>query len=282
MRSFRPSTATLAGLCSLVITAWLSGSAAAATSLFEEIKARGSVTVGTEAASYPFEFVRDGKIVGYNKEVLDLVIQGWGVKLEQLDVPFAGLLTGLSQRKYDFVASNLFMTAERAEKYAFTMPTAAVDMAMARRKGDDRAKSVDDLTGLIAGVVVPPSVSYTGFQEHNEKLKAGGKAAAETKVFQSSPEMFVALSNKQVDVASLHVPGILGAMQRLPDRFEIVGRFGNRYWSGWVTRPEDTALRDAINVELRKLRDRGDLARLQNKWFGYAMEIPDTGYLPTK
>lgn len=276
--------ASIAILTSLILLGMALGPLApveAATNLFQEIKARGSVTVGTEAASYPFEFVREGKIVGYNKEVLDLVIQGWGVKLEQLDVPFAGLLTGLDQRKYDFVASNLFMTSERAQKYLFTMPTAAVDMAMARRKGDSRVNSVDDLSGLVAGVVVPPSVSYTGFQQHNEGLKAKGKAAAEMKVFQSSPEMFVALSNKQIDVASLHVPGILGAMQRLPDTFEVAGRFGNRYWSGWVTRPEDTALREAINVELRKLRDRGDLARLQTKWFGYAMEIPDTGYLPT-
>lgn len=280
MRSFLRSTATVAILLSLAMVPWLSEPATAATNPFDEIKARGSVTVGTEAASYPFEFIRDGKIVGYNKDVLDLVIEGWGVKLVQLDVPFAGLLTGLSQRKYDFVASNLFMTAERAQKYAFTMPTAAVDMAMARRKGDNRVKSVDDLSGLVAGVVVPPSVSYTGFQQQNDGLKAKGKAATDVRVFPSSPEMFVALANKQVDVVSLHVPGILGAMQRLPDTYDIVGRFGTRYWSGWLMRPEDTGLRDAINLEIRKLRDRGELARLQNKWFGYAMDIPDSGYLP--
>jgi polar amino acid transport system substrate-binding protein len=264
----------------LLTIATVSGHARAAGNLFEEIKARGTVVVGTEAASYPFEFVRDGKIVGYNKEVLDMVVAGWGVKLEQLDVPFAGLLTGLSQRKYDFVASNLFMTPERAEKYAFTMPTAAVDTALARRKGDTRVKSADDLTGLVVGAVTPPSVSYTALQELNDQLKAKGKGAADIKVFQSSPEMFLALQNKQIDVASLHVPGILGAMQRLPDTFEIAGRFGKRYWSGWITRPEDTALRDAINVEIRKIRDRGDLVKLQTKWFDYAMEIPDSGYLP--
>jgi len=47
-----------------------------------------------------------------------------------------------------------------------------------------------------------------------------------------------------------------------------------------VTRPEDLGLRDAINVEIRKLRDSGQLEVMQKKWFGYAMPIPDSGYLP--
>jgi len=277
----RNAKSRAAVLLALIVLSALSAPAPAVGGAFEEMKKRGSVTVGTEAASYPFEFIQDEKIVGYNKEVLDKIIEAWGVKLTQLDVPFAGLLTGLTQRKYDFVASNLFMTPERAEKYAFTMPTAAVDTALARRKGEAaRVKSVDDMSGLIVGVVVPPSVSYTAFQKHNEQLKASGKASTDVRSFPSSPEMFVALANKQIDVASLHVPGILGAMRRLPDKFELVGRYGTSYWSGWLTRPEDTDLRDALNVEIRKLRDRGELARGQMKWFGYSMEIPDSGYLP--
>ena len=34
---------------------------------FNKIKQSGKVTVGTEAAFPPFEFIREGKIVGYNK-----------------------------------------------------------------------------------------------------------------------------------------------------------------------------------------------------------------------
>jgi polar amino acid transport system substrate-binding protein len=265
-------------LLTLVVGSLISGSASAA-GILDEIKKRGSVTVGTEAASYPFEFIQDGKIVGYNKELLDKIIEAWGVKLTQLDVPFSGLLTGLTQRKYDFIATNLFITPERAEKFAFTLPTAAVDMGMARRKGDSRVKSVDDLAGLVVGVVPPPSIVALAFNQHNEQLKAAARPK-DIRAFQSSPEMFVALANKQIDVVVLHIPGILGAMRRLPDTFEQVGKFGSHYWTGWITRPEDTDLREALNVELRKLRDRGDFSRGQVKWFGYSMDVPDSGYLP--
>jgi polar amino acid transport system substrate-binding protein len=70
------------------------------------------------------------------------------------------------------------------------------------------------------------------------------------------------------------------AMKKQPGKFEVVGTIGKPFFIGWVTRPEDTPLRDAISAEIRKLRDNGQLAELQKKWFGASMTIPDAGYLP--
>src|SRR5688500_598924 len=89
--------------CVLAIALATLGSVSQAGEAMDEIRATKTVNVGTEAASYPFEFIRDGKIVGYNKEILDLIVQSQGWKLEQRDVPFAGLLTGLTQKKYHFI-----------------------------------------------------------------------------------------------------------------------------------------------------------------------------------
>ncbi|MBN9273072.1 MAG: transporter substrate-binding domain-containing protein, partial [Mesorhizobium sp.] len=58
-----------------------------AEGLVDQIKQRGTIVVGTEAAFEPFEFVRDGQIVGYNKDILDYVVAQLGVKLDQLNLP---------------------------------------------------------------------------------------------------------------------------------------------------------------------------------------------------
>lgn len=248
--------------------------------LWDEIKKRGKIVVATEAQYYPFEILEGGKIVGYDKDVLDLIIKAWGIKLEQLDLPFTGILPGLLQKKYDVVVTALLINPERASRYAFTMPVAAVKVGMLKRKGDTKVKSVSDLSGLVVGTVPPTGGPAQIFAKYNETLKAAAKGAADVKNFQSSPDIGVALANKQVDVMVDSAPPLLGAMKASPDAFEMVGTFGDPFWISWVTRPEDTDLRDAFNVEIKKLRDSGELTRLQQKWFGYTMEIPTSGYLP--
>jgi len=262
------------------LLAWQAVPSGAASGLFNEIKKRGQVNVATEAAYYPFEFIEGGKIVGYDKDILDDIIKAWGIKLNQLDLPFAGILPGLLEKKYDFVATALLINPERAKKYAFTMPIAQVKVGLLRRKGDTRVKSVADLTGLVVGTGTPPAGPTVIFMHYNDDLKAKGKGIKEQKMFSSSPDEFVALGNKQIDALIDSTPVLLGGMKKSPGAFELVGTFGEPFWVGWVTRPDNLDLRDALNAEIRKLRDSGELAKLQKRWFGYSMPIPDTGYLP--
>jgi polar amino acid transport system substrate-binding protein len=251
-----------------------------AQNTLSEIKSRGKVVVATEAAYAPFEFLQDGKIVGYDKDVLDGVIKGWNVQLEQLDVPFAGILAGLIEKKYDFVSTALLINPERAGKYAFTMPVAAAKIGIMRQKDGSKLKSVDDLSGLTIGSPVPPAGPTTAFQHYNDELKAKGKGAANHVFFQTAPDLYLALANGQIDGAADSMLTLTEGMKKQPGKFEIAGTFGEPFFIGWVTRPEDTSLRDAINVEIKKMRDSGQLKQWQEKWFGFAMEIPDSGYLP--
>jgi hypothetical protein len=87
-------------------------SAADAGDTFNKIKQTKKVTVGTEAAFPPFEFIKDGKIVGYNKDILDYIIADLGVELDQVDVPWQGLFPGLLAGKFDFIASAMTMYDE--------------------------------------------------------------------------------------------------------------------------------------------------------------------------
>ena len=46
-----------------------------AETTLDKIKRTGELTVGTEAAFPPFEFVKDGKIVGYGSDILAEVVK---------------------------------------------------------------------------------------------------------------------------------------------------------------------------------------------------------------
>ena len=149
------------------------GTSIYAETTFEKIKRTGKVTVGTEAAFPPFEFVEDGKIVGYGKDILDYIIADLGVELNQLDLPWQGILPGVLAGKFDFVATSVSIRAERAKKYAFTVPIAEGTNWVMKRNGDTSIMSPDDLSGKVVCTQLA-SGSEKATQEWEKDMKSRG------------------------------------------------------------------------------------------------------------
>ena len=81
---------------------------AQAAGLLDEVKSKKQIVVGTEAQFAPFEFVQDGKIVGYGPDLMNLILADLpGVKVKQLDLPFQGILPGLAAKRFDFVITSV-------------------------------------------------------------------------------------------------------------------------------------------------------------------------------
>jgi polar amino acid transport system substrate-binding protein len=268
----------------LIIVALATVSAPKATraeTTLQHILATKEVTVGTEAAFPPFEFVQDGKIVGYGKDILDAVVADLGVKLNQLDVPFQGILPGLDAKKFDFVATSVGITPERAAKYAFTFPIGVSSEVILKRAADKTISSVGDLNGKVIGTQLGTTTEQEARKADAALKAAGGKGFAELKLYPAFPEVYVALSNGELDAAVQSAPNAAVLIKEKPDVFALAGPVTDAHrYIAWVTRSGDDDLRARISAVIKGLRDNGKLAELQQKWFGFRMDIPDTGYLP--
>ncbi|WP_171181416.1 transporter substrate-binding domain-containing protein [Ruegeria sp. HKCCD8929] len=254
--------------------------AASAESTLEKIKQTGQVTVGTEAAFPPFEFVEDGKIVGYGKDILDVVIADLDVELNQLDLPWQGILPGVLAGKFDFVATSVTINPERAKQYAFTVPIAEGTTWIMKRKGDTSVMSVEDMAGKVVGTQLASGNETASRAFEEDMIEKGLGGYGELKLFTSYPEVTLALANGTLDVAVQNLPNLAVIIKNQPDMFELVGPITDKSYFGWVTRPEDTDLRDYLSEQILKMRDSGEIEELQDKWFGFQMEIPSEGYLP--
>jgi polar amino acid transport system substrate-binding protein len=272
-------TLTFARLTAFAVSAFIAVGAQAETTL-EKIKRTGTVTVGTEAAFPPFEFVENGKIVGYGKDILDYIVADLGVELVQLDLPWQGILPGVLAGKFDFVATTVSVRPERAKTYAFTVPIAEGTTWVMKRKGDDSITKVDD----IAGKVVSAQLSSGGqaaAEDFEKDMQARGVGSyGELKLFTAYPEIFMATANGTADVAIGPLPTLAVASKKSEGTFELVGAIRDPSYMGWVTRPEDTDLRDYLSSIMLEMRDNGKLYESQDKWFGFKMPIPSEGYLP--
>ena len=272
----------LLSLKSLILSIFILfiGASTYAETTFEKIKRTGKVTVGTEAAFPPFEFVKDGKIVGYGKDILDYIIADLGVELNQLDLPWQGILPGVLAGKFDFVATSVSIRAERAKKYAFTVPIAEGTNWVMKRKGDNSIMSPDDLSGKVVCTQLASGAEKAS-QEWEKDMKSRGlKGFKELKLFTAHPEATLAVANGTCDAQTQPLPNLAVVAKNQKGVFELVGPISGKAYMAWVTRPEDTDLRDYLSSKILEMRDKGIIDEIQEKWFGFKMPIPSEGHLP--
>lgn len=243
----------------------------------DKIKKAGTLTVGTEAAYVPYEYVKDGKIIGYDIDVADQVVPRINVKAQFIDTAWNGIIPALYAGKFDCIISGMTMTKERAEKVLFTQPYADASLMTLVRADETRIKGPDDLSGKVVGVQLGSAAAGI-IKDFEVKLKAGGKPGyADVKQYEHYPEAYQDLLNKRTDAVINSRSTLLVLMRDAPGKFKMLpGVSDIPAYYGMAFRKEDVALRDVFNDGLTAMKKDGSLAKLQEKWFGSTMDTPDT------
>ena len=58
----------------------------------DDIKKRGEMIVGVEAAYVPYEFIKDGQIIGYDIDIANHFAEKLGVKAKFMDTQWSGII----------------------------------------------------------------------------------------------------------------------------------------------------------------------------------------------
>ena len=75
---------------------------------------RGVLKVGTTPTYVPFEMTdKQGRIVGFEIDLLKVMSQALGVELELVSVPYIALVPGLKAKKFDLIGSGMTVTQQR-------------------------------------------------------------------------------------------------------------------------------------------------------------------------
>ena len=82
----------------------------------------GTLVMGTDGNYVPFEYYRDGVLVGYDIDIAALFCQEYGYGLRINVMNLDGLLPALQSGSCDFAGSALAVTPERAESVLFSSP----------------------------------------------------------------------------------------------------------------------------------------------------------------
>lgn len=267
-------------LISLAIGSMLLSSGAHAQDTLERVKEEGQITVATEAAFKPFEYVEDGEIIGFGSQLLAEFAEDIGVEVEQLDLPFQGILAGLAAGQYDLVATSVAPNADRAQAYAFSRPFATIENVIVVPVDDDSITELSDLNGLLVGSQLGSSTEAVARQMDEALKENGGEGFSDLRLLQTFPDTAFALRSGQVDAIVIGSVSAGEFMNASPDVFKIAFNYGDPVYLSWVTRPEDKSLLEAVNATITRLADSGELYEMQRNWVGVESESPETGYLP--
>jgi polar amino acid transport system substrate-binding protein len=250
---------------------------AARADTMADAKKRGTLVIGCEAAYVPYEFFKDGQIVGYDPDIMAIIGPRLGVKVRFIDTAWSGIIPALYAGKFDCIVSGMTITAPRAEKVLFSMPYADASNVILLRADETRIKTADDLSGKVIGVTLG-SAAADIIKVFEAKLKAKGLPGyAGVKQYEHYPEAYQDLINKRLDAVVNSRSTLMVVMHDAPGRFKMMGGVSDIHaYFGMAFRKEDADMRDFFNTQLAALKKDGTLDKLQVKWFGETMPTPNT------
>jgi polar amino acid transport system substrate-binding protein len=263
-------------LLGAVMTLALAQGAVAQGRTIADIKAAGELRVGDELTYVPFAY-RDGdQIVGYDIDVAAEFCKVLEVKCTIVDSVWAAIVPALLAQKFDFIMGQYSYSRERVASVNFTIPYVDASQAMLIRAEDkDTITSVEGLSGKILGVKLGSPGEANKDAINAKIIAATGTGLADVRVFDDHPTAFLALADHRVDGVMDSSTNLLRILRDQPGKYAVVLGVGPQNWAGLVTREEDTELNAFFNEQILRLKADGTLGKIQEKWFGAAMNLPD-------
>lgn len=99
--------------------------------------------VGTSADNPPYEFIQEGKVVGLDIDIINMVANRLGKKVIIKNLDFPGLLAALASKNIDLVISGLSTSPEREAKVDFSIAYTSAAVVVVYRAKDVFASQTD-------------------------------------------------------------------------------------------------------------------------------------------
>jgi polar amino acid transport system substrate-binding protein len=234
----------------------------AAADKLEQLKEQGFARVAI-ANEPPFTSVgADGKVSGAAPDVAREIFKRLGVPEIVASISeYGAMIPGLQAGRHDAVTAGLFMKPERCSAVAYSEPILCDAEAFLVKKGNPKSfKSYADIAKDPKGTIGAPG----GGTEEKLALQAGVPRDRVIVVpdGQSGLKM---VQDGRIDVYSLPVLSINDLVKKANDpNLGVVAPVEGApvYCDGAAFRKQDTALRDAYDVELAKMKKSGEFAKI--------------------
>lgn len=214
--------------------------------------------VGTDATFKPFEFKSNDEFQGFDIDLVNAIAKEIGAeKVEFVDTEFKGLIPGLQAKKFDMIASAMYITDERKETIDFSDTYFPGGLAIMVSENNKEIKSLEDLKGRKVAVQI--GTKSVKFLEEN--LPEANLVKVE-----KNTEMFLELESKKVDAVVTGYPAAKAYIKE-NGKMKVLDKTLTEEYYGFGFRKDDTELREAVNKAIKTLKENGEFDKIEAKWF---------------
>lgn len=243
--------------CAAIAASLMMASAASAQTTLQKIKQTGVMTAGNTFDYPPFDFIENGKKVGFDVDIGDEIARRMGVKLKWETIDFRGIIAALKSGRVDVLITGMVYTPDRAKQMAFSMPYYDGGIAAAYPNGKP-ISNAKELVGKRVGV----ELGSAGDKFVRDTLGP----SANVKTYDSEFLGLKDLSDGRLDAFVGNVATMRYVMLKMPSI--KLSPIWARKWQGVNTRLQDTTLLAEINKQLSAMKKDGTYKKLAAKWFG--------------
>ncbi|MDQ1006490.1 polar amino acid transport system substrate-binding protein [Streptomyces sp. V4I23] len=223
---------------------------------------KGKLTTCTHLPYPPFQFEQDGKIVGFDVALVDLVAKNLKVEQKILDTPFENFKTGafLNSGECDLAAAGMTITDERKKNVDFSVPYFDATQALLATKKSG-VKTLADIKS---------QKKKLGAQAETTGESYAKSEGFDPVAFESSDAVLNGLRTGQVDAVVIDYPVVQGWLKDKANAAQFVLgeniETGEQY--GFSVKKGNDKLRAAIDKAIKDARADGTYDKLYEQWIG--------------
>lgn len=232
--------------------------AAQASPLAEQLSQTKTIRVGTEGTYAPFSFHQEGKLTGYDIEVVNEIAKRLGLTVEYKETQWDGMFAGLNAKRFDLIANQVSPNPERAKKYIFSQPYNVSRAVIVTRADNDQIQSFADLKGLRA--------AQSATSNYTELARAAGATLVTVDSLAQNLEL---VKQGRVDATVNEQIAVLDYFQKHPNAgLKIAVKNDATVPSAFTFLKGNEDVVAQFDKALAEMRADGTLKALSIKWFG--------------
>ncbi|MEG0238052.1 MAG: ABC transporter permease subunit [Clostridium sp.] len=229
-----------------------------------------TITVGTSGTYYPFTFLNNGKLEGFEIDTWNEIGKRLGYNIEFKPASFSGLFGMLESGKVDTIANQMSVSDERKEKYYFTTPSVYSGAQIVVKKDNDSVKSFNDLKNKKVGVDLGSN--------YEKIVKEKGKDLNVNVItYQNTDAAFNELLLGRLDAVVIDRVSAIATIKEKNLNLKLAGepidKIENAY--PFVKDKKGEELVSQVDTALSAMRTDGTLKSISEKWLGMNVTSPN-------